>query len=95
MLKDLFEIEYAYLKSRWRRINVFMQKYHQNIASKQNIGDLTALRNEFSSINRNYLEPAFSISKNNTWHKILDKNIQGKEAYMGFFREECMDEYEL
>ena len=95
MLTDMFEIQYAYLRSRWRRIQTFVQKF-QNQVSEQGTSsiDIKVWKSEFDNINKNRLEPEFTISKDNSWQKILDKNIPGKDAYMGFLSEECIDDEE-
>jgi len=96
MLTDMFEIQYAYLRSRWRRIQTFVAKF-QTQASEQGTSsmDIKVWKSEFDNINRNRLEPEFTISQDNTWHKIIDKNLPGKDAYLGFIPEECIDDEDL
>jgi hypothetical protein len=96
MLTDMFEIQYAYLRSRWRRIQTFVEKFQKQISDEGNASiDIKAWKKEFDYINKNRLEPEFTINENNTWQKILDKNIPGKDAYMGFLQEDCIDEEDL
>lgn len=45
---------------------------------------------EFDRINKNYLEPEYEISKNNTYVKIFDDSLQGKDKFMGFLPEDCL-----
>jgi len=96
MLTDMFEIQYAYLRSRWRRIQIFVQKFHKQISNEGTSSiDLKVWKAEFDYINQNRLEPEFTISENNTWQKIMDKNIPGKDAYMGFIQDECIDDEDI
>jgi len=96
MLTDTFEIQYAYLRSRWRRIQTFVQKFHKQISTEGTSSiDLKVWKAEFDYINQNRLEPEFTISENNTWQKIMDKNIPGKDAYMGFIQDECIDDEDI
>lgn len=91
MLRDLFEIQYAYLRSRMARVQKFMAKFQaDSIAGKEM--DLDAYRKEFSQINRNYLEPNFPISPNSSFTLIMDKNLKGTDAYFGHLAQECIDD---
>jgi len=51
--------------------------------------DYKKLQREFAKINVNKLEPEFSISKNNSFTLIMDKNIKGTWAYFGNLKKEC------
>ena len=96
MLADMFEIQYAYLRSRWRRIQTFVEKFHRQVADEGTSSiDLKVWKSEFEYINQNRLEPEFIISERNSWQKIMDKNIPGKAAYMGFIQDECIDDEEI
>jgi len=95
MLKDMFEIQYAYLRSRWSRIQRLAQDFHETLKNNKEIKNLTSWKNEYVEITRNRLEPEFTISQNNSWQLILNKNLPGKSAYLGNFNEECLDEDEL
>jgi len=91
MLQDMFEIQYAYLRSRWSRIQKLVKKYHEMLADKNKDG-LVSFQEEFARINTNYLEPEYQISKTNSWTLIMDENIKGKAAYMGILPDECIDD---
>lgn len=88
-LTDLFEIEYAYLRSKLKRIFAVVHDYMKNLASGEPF-DLEAMKVEFATANKNFLEPGVKISANNSWHKILDENLPGKSAYMGYLEDECI-----
>lgn len=89
MLKDMFEIQFAYLRSRYQRIRKWGKK--ANEAKKKNdtiVND--GLREEFKVINRNKLEPEFKIKNNNTFTKIIDLTENDKKkAYNNMFDEDC------
>jgi Tubulin-tyrosine ligase family. len=91
MLRDLFEIQYAYLRSRMARVQKFMAKFQADAISGKEM-DIDAYRKEFSKINSNYLEPNFPISPNNSFTLIMDKNLKGTDAYFGHLAPECIDD---
>ena len=88
-LSDLFEIQYAYLRSKMKRLYAIVHKVQGNLYSRKPF-DLEAAKEEFALANRNYLEPEWQIRSNVSWHKILDENIPGKAAYMGILEDECI-----
>lgn len=91
LLKDMFEIQFAYLRSRWTRIHKLMRTYHDTVLTNHTV-DLTQWKDKFNQINTNYLEPEYKIKETNTWQLILDENIGGKAAYLGHLRDECIDD---
>ena len=95
MLKDMFEIQFAYFRSRWRRTQKFVERFHESLKQNKKISDIAVWRAEYEEIIKNRLEPEFDINENNSWQLILNKNIPGKDAYLGFFNEECIDEDEF
>ena len=93
MLAEMFEIQYAYLRSRWRRIQDFIAKYKVHSATvRSDNSSMIYWQSEFAKINTNYLEPEFQISKENGWQLIMDSNIGGKASYMGHIRDDCIDD---
>jgi tubulin polyglutamylase TTLL1 len=91
MLTDMFEIQYAYLRSRFKRIQEFMSSLHNQVSSRRKI-DRREIRNQFAIINRNKLEPQFKISENNSFTLIMDKSLSGADAYFGHVTQECIDD---
>jgi len=89
MLQDLFEIEYAYLRSRMQRVHKFVKEMEIKALLGENV-DYENLRKEFDQININKLEPEFPINENSTFVKILDKNLQGAAAYFGHIHDQCI-----
>jgi len=89
MLQDMFEIQLAYYRSRMSRAFEFVNKILQENAKESTI-NYEKLRKEFDTrININKLEPAFSISKNNGFILVADKNLPEKDAYFGNLNQEC------
>ena len=91
LLSDMFEIQYAYLRSRFKRIQAFIAKMNGDISSKKKV-DRRKIRNEFAVINRNKLEPEFQIDPSNSFTLIMDKNLKGPLAYFGHLPKECIDD---
>ena len=91
LLSDMFEIQYAYLRSRFKRIQAFIARLNGEISTKKKV-DRRRVRNEFAVINKNKLEPEFQISTKNSFTLIMDKNLKGPLAYFGNLREECIDD---
>ena len=91
LLSDMFNIQYAYLRSRFKRIQIFMAKLNTQISVHKKV-DYERVRKEFSVINSNKLEPEFRIDSKNSFELIMDKNLKGSAAYFGHLREECIDD---
>ena len=91
MLEDMFKIEYAYLRSRWRRIQQFAKEYY-NEQLTQKKSDAEYWKRSLEKALVNQLESEYSSSVGGTWEKILDENIEGAKKYYGFLEEECMTE---
>lgn len=52
--------------------------------------DYSKWKSEYQSIIKNYLEPEYQISKNNTFDLIMDENLHGKDAYFGLIDDHCV-----
>jgi len=89
MLRDLFEIEYAYLRSRMKRVHKFIQEMEIKTLLGQTL-DYSILRKEFDQVNMNKLEPEFTISENSTFVKIVDKNLPPQSAYFSHIDDQCI-----
>ena len=92
LLTDLFEIQYAYLRSKMKRLTKIAQEFSLKVFSNEKV-DLEAERRRFDAANKNFLEPEFKIGVNNTWIKLYDENLPGKEAYLGHLEDECIIEF--
>jgi len=53
------------------------------------------LEKEFNRLNRNYLEPGYELSKDNLFHKVVDFNREGGEAFMNYLPKDCYDKPEV
>jgi hypothetical protein len=79
MLTDLFEIEYAFLRSRWSRIQNFMKKYYAETLSEGHLLDSKKWEKDLKTALQNQIEPKFELKPNNTWVKIIDKNLTPRD----------------
>lgn len=89
LLEDLLTIQYSYLRSRWSRIRKIVTKLQVQL--KEGNTNVSKLREEFNSANKNFLEPEYEISSTNSFTKIADLNLKGKEAYGNLFEEACFN----
>ena len=88
MLKDMFEIEFSYLKSRFKRIINHIEKLKKNKNKELNV---KKLKSEINKLDQNYLEPEFEL-KPNSFSKIIDENLTGSEAYAHLFKDDCFND---
>lgn len=97
MLKDMFNIEYAYLRSRVKRLKNWAKKYHEaKFVNGSSVND-EEFKQDFNKINRNKLEFNFADLKelkNNTFTKIIDMNLGkgSKEAFHNMFELDCFED---
>jgi tubulin polyglutamylase TTLL1 len=91
LVADMFDIQYAYLRSRFKRIQQYIGNLQAQSAGRNKL-DKETIKREFTAINRNKLEPEFPIRANNTFQVIMDKNLQGPAAYFGHMTPECIDD---
>lgn len=88
-LKDMFEIQYAYLRSKTKRLLDIVHRMMGSLFQQKKF-ETAATKAEFSKANKNFLEPEWPIRENNTWSKIIDENLQGTAAYMNLIESECI-----
>ncbi|KAL4492542.1 hypothetical protein ABPG72_007655 [Tetrahymena utriculariae] len=91
MFGDMFQIQYAYLRSRALRLNRFA-KFLLPLYQKYKTLDVSDFDRGFRSANQNDLEPEFEneIRKDSTYIKVYDDNLEGKKKFMGFLPYECL-----
>lgn len=89
MLKDLYEIQYAFFKSRMARVVKIIKQMELEGVMEGAI-NYTKWRQEYTEASRNRLEPQFNISADNSFHLIMDLNKDKSEAYFGNLRDECI-----
>jgi len=92
MLKDIFEIQFAYYRSRMTRVFEIFSKIDREITETQHSPNYTKWQAEYKKAIYNRLEPQYEISKNNSFILIMDRTKNGTERYQGFLPEECMDD---
>eukprot|EP01016_Furgasonia_blochmanni_P039172 TRINITY_DN4832_c0_g1_i7.p1 TRINITY_DN4832_c0_g1~~TRINITY_DN4832_c0_g1_i7.p1 ORF type:complete len:829 (+),score=209.15 TRINITY_DN4832_c0_g1_i7:129-2615(+) len=101
MMKDIIEIEYAYLRSRVQRGHTYLDELVQQILKRH--GDmltedeLAEARSRFEMLNRNFIEDGvgdFQISKDNGFVKIVDENYEAEKGYFGLLDSSCFEEEE-
>jgi hypothetical protein len=90
MLKDLFEIQYSFYRSRMKRILKVIQEMNQEGIDEGEI-DYNYWRKQYDKAALNRVEPEYAISKSNSFKLIMDQNLSGKEAYFGHLDKECAE----
>jgi hypothetical protein len=90
LFKDMFEIQYSYLRSRIRRLRAIFPKIHETIADTRSI-DFIALKKQFEKLNKNSLDSEFEISEGNQFKIIVDENLESAKAYFGLLSDSCFE----
>jgi tubulin polyglutamylase TTLL1 len=97
MLKGYFEINFAYLRSRMKRVIQYVNRLGKTVPSSHVLGDTVILSNmaknqeEFDELNKNYLEPEFKLSRSQLhgFELIVDENLEGNARYAGLLPSTC------
>jgi len=89
MLRDLYEIQYAYYRSRMTRIIDVIHRMQKDTGNGA-VKNLEQWQEKYQEAAKNRLEPEFRIKDTNTWKLILDESKTGAEAYQGWISEECI-----
>lgn len=89
MLKDIYEIQYAFYKSRMLRVVKLIKQMELEGLVEGTI-NYTKWRPEYIEASRNRLEPQFELSSDNSFHLIMDLNKDKSEAYFGNLKDECI-----
>ena len=89
LIRDLFEIQYALLRSRMMRVRTFLKKIlGENIQDPSY--DIESIKKQFSEVNIDRFEEDFPLSKTNTFQKIIDLNLgENTEGYMNILDGSC------
>jgi len=91
MLTDIFDIQYAYFRSRMTRAFKFIKEMKLE-AEKNPAINYDEWKDKFEkTIDTNHLEPQFPISKDNSFVLIIDRNFQGSKAYFGNLSDDCIE----
>ena len=91
MLTDIFDIQFAYLRSRMKRIHKFLERFFKETEGVSNI-DWDSWRQDFIEINKNKLDPAFKLRDNLTFTLIMDNSKPGPDGYFGLIDPDCVDD---
>jgi len=95
MIADHFEVVMAYVRSRMKRVIEYVNKLTRAQATENKFLDGVYIPNvelkvkELEEITKNYLEPEFQLSRDNSFTKIIDENIAGPERYAGLLDPMC------
>jgi len=89
MLSDMFEIQYAYYRSRMKRTLDVIKRMQTEIERKGST-DYEKWRGEYKEAVKNRLEPEYKISENSSFSLIMDENLSGADAYFGLIDSECI-----
>lgn len=91
MLRDTFQIQYAYFHSRMKRIRIFVQDAIKEYKDKGEEWDKVALKEKFKIANMDLMDEEFEIKTQNSWKKIVDMSGGKKEeeGYMGNLDSSC------
>jgi len=92
MLRDLFEIQYAYYRSRMTRVMTVIRNMQDETKNVRN-PDYTKYKIAYAEAAVNRLEPEYTISAKNGFVKIMDENLKGPAAYFGNLKDECVIDY--
>ena len=97
MLNDHFDIMFNYLKSRMKRIIMFVNDLSKEISNEYIFGEsfmipnITQRRTQYKKLNRNYLEMEFQPNFNNGFFKVIDENLEGSARYSELISDECIN----
>jgi len=91
MLTDVFEIQYAYFRSRMTRAFKFIKEMKLE-AEKNPAINYDEWKDKFDkTVDTNHLESQFQIPQDNSFTLIIDKNLQGSKAYFGNLGDDCIE----
>jgi hypothetical protein len=97
MLLDHFDIMFGYLRSRMKRIVLYVNEITHTIPEENIYPDGVVIPNKaaavetFKKLDQNYMEPEYEVSPDNGFKKIIDDNLKGEPRYAGYIKEHCID----
>jgi len=97
MLRDHFEIMFGYLRSRMKRVILYVNDLAREIPEENiyfdgiMVPDYDRRKAAFDKLSKNYLEPEYEVGKENGWRKVIDEGLEGVARYAGFIPEECLE----
>ncbi|CAK56620.1 unnamed protein product (macronuclear) [Paramecium tetraurelia] len=84
LVKDIVEIQVAYLRSKYVRLRSLITSSLQSKSNPQKF------EKDFNEAYKDKLEPEFPISSNNLFRKIIDKNLKDSKAYNDLIQTKCI-----
>lgn len=92
MLLDMFEIQFAYYRSRMLRTFRLISKFNEDVSQDKDI-DYLEYKKKYIIASLNRLEPEFQLSPNNTFVPIIDMNrkVKGENPFFDYIPKECAD----
>jgi len=88
-LNDLVDIQFSYYRSRMKRVFNLLNIIVSESSNPENI-DYAPYKDAFKMAMRNRLEPEYKLKEDNSFVLIMDKNLEGADAYFGFIKPECV-----
>ena len=96
MLQDHFEIVVGLLRSRMKRVVMYVNKIIESgdateiKGNKVLIQNFETRRDEFKEITKNHFEEDYKPRTTNGFSKIIDGNYDGVEKCQGLIQSECL-----
>ena len=92
MLKEMFDIMYAFLRSRMKRIIQLINKVSKDMPMDFEFPPemYSSIKVGFDAVNINYLDEDFMPSNDNEFQKIIDENFNGFARYSKIIPDECL-----
>eukprot|EP00330_Aristerostoma_sp_ATCC50986_P001130 CAMPEP_0114590338 /NCGR_PEP_ID=MMETSP0125-20121206/12607_1 /TAXON_ID=485358 ORGANISM="Aristerostoma sp., Strain ATCC 50986" /NCGR_SAMPLE_ID=MMETSP0125 /ASSEMBLY_ACC=CAM_ASM_000245 /LENGTH=119 /DNA_ID=CAMNT_0001787767 /DNA_START=1362 /DNA_END=1718 /DNA_ORIENTATION=+ len=97
MLLDQFEIQFGLLRSRIKRIIIFVNQIidEEGAQPDNKLGYTFKNKDErlaqFKKISSNYFEEEYEPSRGNGFSKIIDFNLEGTARYSNLIDQECLN----
>ncbi len=91
LLKDMFNIEYSLLRSRFKRIKSLEAEIEKDRNSSN--FNITSYKEKFAAAELNVLDPEFPSDPQSSFTKIIDLNLKGPEAFANLFPDKCFDNF--
>jgi len=90
MMIDTVEIVQGLIKSRVKRVILYINRILGRDKKAESVQNIEERREEFRGLTRNWFEKEFEPSEKNTFFKIVDENLEGKERYFGLLEQQCL-----
>jgi hypothetical protein len=94
-LIEHFEVMYGYLRSRMKRLVLFVNEWTKEVNSSDDVAKIepSVIKQKqklYNKLDKNRLEPEFEPSKANGWVKVIDENLEGAQKYSNYIPKECL-----